>query len=292
MPKEIVIMANSECNIGNKCKHCHISYKGHRKPKETVKLVEELTMQGFQVIIAGSEPLLNLSYLAAYEKAGQKYILTNGILLHKNPQIFDELHEHGIEEVKMSLHFGIQENLKSVPEEIVAKAVHEAKRRGFKVQISTTISQKNYRCVPDACKRSHELGADSIKFIRYIKSGKAIEDFSSSAISENERRTFFGLIDSAREMYDKDAIEIRLHGNFGPKKGTNGEELAKANSYCPAGNSFFVVSPDNAVYGCPFLMQQPIGKLTKYRVHIDRELCSGKRDKCLTDYLCEPQEKV
>jgi len=276
-------MVNSECN--HNCRHCYISYKGHRSPKETVKLVDRLTTQGYKVTIAGAETLLNLDYLKAYKRAGQDYILTNGLLLLERPEIFDKLNEYDIKKIEVSLHFGIQKDLNSVPEEIVAKVIDESKKRDFEIQINTTINQKNYRNVAYMCRGAYELEVDRIQFIRYVKSGKARENTPLRTVTEGERELFFDLVDAVKERYDKDDLYIKIHGNFGPKKGTEGEELSKCNTYCPAGKTFFAISPDNNVYGCPFLMEYPIGKLIRDGIDIEEELCSGKRDTCITDYL-------
>jgi len=281
--KQIVLMVNSECNNG--CKHCYLLYKGHREVKNTLELVDKFHSQGYGVIIAGSETLLNRGYLKAYERVGQKYLLTNGILISQSPEVVDELCQYGIKEVRISLHFSIQEDLKSVPERIVEKAISNAKKKGLRAKIATVITKNNHRNVLDMCKSAYDLGADGIKFIRFINSGRAKEFNFCSGLSEQERKKFFETVDSVRSLYPKDKFEILIHGNFGLKQGSRGEELSRCNRYCPAGINLFAVDPDDNVYGCPFLMGYQIGKLSEGKIIIDKDLCNGKRDRCLTDYL-------
>lgn len=292
MNKKVILMVNSECNAPCKEKLCYIPYTGHREPEEAVNLVDELVAQGHNVIVAGSEPTLNIGYLPAYKKAGQKYLRTNGILISQKSELLEEIKKHGIQEIQTSLHFGIQENVKSVPEETVSKAIQESKKRELKVQISTTISKENYKDVLYMCSRAYELGADYIEFIRYVKSGRARVDSASETVGKEEREVFFELVGYARKLYGKDVLRIKIHGNFGPRNRSKGEELSKCNEYCPAGKDFFAVSPDNLVYGCPFLMepQFAIGRLEGSKIKIDEDLlykrlCSGKRNRCITDYL-------
>lgn len=281
--KQVVIMVNSECNA--RCKHCYLSYKGHRKVENTIELVDRFHGQGYEVIIAGSEILLNPEYLKAYKRAGQKYLLTNGILLSRNPKIVGELRRYGIEEVRISLHFNIQEDLKSVPERIVKEAINNAKRKGLRIKISTVITRDNHRKVLDMCKKARDLGSDGIKFIRFINSGRARRSGFQSNLSKRERKKFFEMIDYARSLYSKNKFKVLIHGNFGPKPGSRGERLSKCNRYCSAGIDLFAIDPNDNVYGCPFLMKHPIGKLLHGRIIIDKDLCNGKRDGCLADYL-------
>jgi len=282
MTKEIILMVNSECN--NNCNHCFIPYKGHKEPEDALKLVDKFLEQGYQVKIAGAETLLDLGYLDAYERAGQRYILTNGIILSKDPSVFKKLLEHGIEEVRMSLHFGIQQQIESVSEETVVEAIHGAKAHGLKVGIETTVCYENCGNALSMCRRAHELGASRIEFLRYVKSGRA-KASDMETLGDIEKELFFNSIKSAKSVYSKNDLEIKLHGNFGPMNGTRGEELARCNEYCPGGKNFFAISPDDNVYSCPFLMEHPIGKLTESGINVEKELCSGKRDRCITEYL-------
>ena len=100
MKKQVVVMVNDKdsCNIN--CTHCYLPYSGKRSPEDTVRLIESLQEQGYQITIAGSETLMDREYLPAYQAAHQEYILTNGILLHQEPELFDELSDHALGHVK------------------------------------------------------------------------------------------------------------------------------------------------------------------------------------------------
>jgi MoaA/NifB/PqqE/SkfB family radical SAM enzyme len=285
MKKQVVVMVNDKASCNISCTHCYLPFTGKRSPQETLDLVDRLQDDGYEVTIAGSETLMDIGYLAAYERAGQHYILTNGIRLRQEPELFDELQRYGINELRVSLHFGIQKELHSVPKRIVEEVGREAKSRGFTFQINTTITPENYHLVNEMVDYTHGIGADSIKFIKYVKSGSAHEE-SRNTLSDEERQEFFEFVDQARSRYSRGALGILIHGDFGPRQGTRGEELAMCNEYCPAGVSFFTIAPDNQVYGCPLLMEHPIGKLTERGIEVTLDLNGGNRKKCLTDYLC------
>lgn len=280
----VVLMVNDKSDCNMNCTHCFLSYEGTRSPEEVVELVDRFRTN-YRVIVAGSETLTNLGYLEAYRRAGQKYILTNGLLLHQKPELFDLLREYGIEEIQLSLHFGIQEDLHSVPEKIVRDVIQQAKVKGFRVQVAVTITTENCQNVEEMCSQVREMEVDRIRFIKYLKFGSAREE-DRSKLTDSERKTFFDLVDEARSKYDKAELTIQIAGNFGPREGTKGEELAKCNQYCPAGEKLFVIAPNGQVYGCPYLMEYPIGEMTEdFRLQITDSLCDGVRDKCLTDIL-------
>jgi len=280
----VVLMVNDKSDCNMNCTHCFLSYEGTRSPEDVIDLVDRFRTN-YRVIVAGSETLTNLGYLEAYRRAGQKYILTNGLLLHQKPELFDLLREYGIEEIQLSLHFGIQEDLHSVPEKIVRDVIQQAKVKGFRVQVAVTITTENCQNVEEMCSQVCEMEVDRIRFIKYLKFGSAREE-DRLKLTDSERKTFFDLVDEARSKYDKAELTIQIASNFGPREGTKGEELAKCNQYCPAGEKLFVIAPNGQVYGCPYLMEYPIGEMTEdFRLQITDSLCDGVRDKCLTDIL-------
>ncbi|MBT4651536.1 radical SAM protein [Candidatus Woesearchaeota archaeon] len=279
---DVVLMVNSECNIA--CKHCYLPYQGARDPQETVELVGELKKQGYGVIIAGSETLLDPRYLKAYQQAGQKTLLTNGLLLMQKPELFEEIRVHGIEELLISAHFYISNQLNSVTEETVTEVVRKTNERGFRAGLETTVTKENYLHGEEMCNRAYEMGAKGIKFLRYVVSGRAKDD-SKKGLSEEEKKVFVASILETRKRYGKDQLEIRLHGNFGPRQGSKGEQLSQENDYCYAGKELLAVSPDNKVYGCPFLMDQQIGELVDGNIIITADLNNGRRDCCLTEVI-------
>ena len=290
-PGTAILMVNDreDCNIN--CTHCYLPYRGIRDPRSTLDLAQKLTRHFTRVLIAGSEPLLHPEYLEAYQAVGQKYILTNGIALKQRPELYDALRQHGIEELQISLHFGIQGDLHSVPKEIVREVAKQAIGRGFRVQISTTITPQNFMDIESMCDQvKNDIGAQAMKFINYVKSGSAREE-ERMTLLDTEKQQFFNLVDAVRTKYQKHELDVRIHGNFGPKKGSRGEAMAACNTYCPAGSELFTIDPNNNVYGCPFLMEHHIGRLENDAIILEQDPFNGIRDKCRTCLLTSMPKK-
>ncbi len=280
---KIALFVNSNCNA--KCSHCYISYSGSRSPEDTLKTVKHLQGQEHEVIITGSETLLNLGYLQSYQQAEQKYLLTNGLLLHKNKSLYEIIKKHSIEELRLSLHFGIEDELKAVPEKVVAKVLKDAKEKGFKTQVAVTITSNNYQNIGEMCKQVVEYGANSVQFFRFVGRGRG-ESLLDQSLSEEQVQEFFDQVVELRHFY-KDSLRIKPFGNFGPRKGSKGERMSEENNYCPALNDFIVISPDNNIYGCPFLMgsEHIVGRYQGGQILIEKDLMGKKRDKCLISLL-------
>jgi MoaA/NifB/PqqE/SkfB family radical SAM enzyme len=277
----VVLMVNSKCN--KQCKHCYLPYTGFRTPTETLKTIDELQKDNHTITIAGSETLLDTDYLAAYKKIGQNYLLTNGILLNDNPLLYNLLQEAGIEKLIFSIHFGISDELNSVSENLVAKVIQESKKLGFKIQITTTITQENYCNISEMCEKSIQYEADILQFNRLILQGNSpLNDMKT--LTEKQIEIFFQQILACREVYPKEILYIKPQGNFGPRPGSKGELLSIKNEYCPAGKNLVAIDPQNRVYSCPFLMtpNNIIGKYENGHIIIEQELSYLKRNTCLT----------
>lgn len=279
-------MVNSECNA--KCKHCYLPYTGSRNPENALEAVKRLQANGHTVIIAGSETLLNPDYLKAYQQAGQKYLLTNGILLNQNKALYELLKQYGIEKLAFSIHFGIQNNLGSVPENLVASVLRESKKRGFQTQTTATITSANYSIIDEMCKKSIIYGANAIQFNRLVQIGRGNE-MESNVLTREQISEFFKQIIEVRKKYSKSILEINIHGNFGPRPGSKGEILSIQNNYCLAGRNIVAIDPQNKVYGCPFSMHPKniIGRYENGQLIIEKELLNERRDTCIAHLLAK-----
>jgi MoaA/NifB/PqqE/SkfB family radical SAM enzyme len=283
---QAILMVNSkqECNL--RCLHCYLPYGGMRTPEDALETTKQLQDHGHQVIIAGSETLVDPSYLKAYQQAGQKYLLTNGILLHRDNYLYDALQEHGIKAIRSSIHFGLEDELRSASPYTVAEVLGKAQQRGIRTEVSTTITPNNYLDVQGMCKIAKGYGVSSIQFLKMIKSGRGID---RETLNPEQILEFFDLVQEARTRYSKDDLDIRVHGNFSARPGSKGEKSASRNCYCNGGKSIVAIDPDDKVYSCPFTMgpDAVIGHLNKGEIVIERELFSNKRDRCIADLVSE-----
>lgn len=281
---DVLLFVNSRCNT--RCKHCYLSYTGERDPKDALKMTKRLQGGGHEVQIAGSETLLNPDYLKTYKQTGQGYLLTNGMILDQDKSLYDSLEKHGIEELVFSLHFDIQKDLKSVPEDLVARVIKEAKIRGFRIGVYTVITSANYGSLASMCERSVRLGIDELLLLRFVSAGRG-SALKRMALTPEEVAAFFKNLVKTRKKYPKSVLEIRAEGNFGPRPGSKGEKLAKENKYCPAGIDFVAIDPRNNVYGCSFLMQpeNKIGICRDGEIIIEKDLLGGRRDTCIAHLI-------
>jgi MoaA/NifB/PqqE/SkfB family radical SAM enzyme len=282
---KVVLMVNDKATCNMNCACCYLPYEGVRDPDSVIRIIDNLQTQ-YRIAIAGSELLTDPRYLEALRKIGQKYILTNGLLLDKQPELFEALKESGIEEIQLSLDYKGQKDGQDTTETMVDRVVRIAKERGFWVRITCIITPENYTEVDQMCNQVEAMGADAIFFIRYVQSGSARSE-GKKTLTTDQIDEFFQLVDEERRRYEKDEFDIRMNGNFGPKKGSKGESLSASNKYCFAGRTIFAIDPNDNIYGCPLLMDtDPIGKLVdESRLEISRDLCNGERSKCLTDLI-------
>jgi len=186
---DIVLMLNAECNMH--CNHCYVPYAGNRSQKEAVTIIKQLRAKGHKVIVAGAEVLLNPLYLKAYQAAEQNYLLTNGLLLNKTPSLFDELKKHGITDIVLSLHFGIEKKLASVPDRIISGVAREASKRGFNVRMTSMLTPDNYDDVLGMCQKAIDYGAKVLKFNNFVNSGRG-KRHDDYALASEQIQAIFG----------------------------------------------------------------------------------------------------
>lgn len=281
--KMAVLMVNSECNL--RCRHCFIPYEGHMEPSEAMEIAAGLREKGYRIRIFGSEPLMDKRYLDLFPIAGQDILATNGLLLLKRPELTKELADKGITKLQVSYHHDIDEILRSANSEQVKRIISIAAGSGIGVQLATTITSKNYLKAGECCEFAYEAGAYAIKFLKFMRTGRARDMPSSDCLSDSQVADFFDIVLQQRQKYVKDKLEIRVHGSFGPRKGTKGEEMARANCYCPAGERIIYIDPDYKIYACQFLMDRPIGVLDRNTLEANIEDISEDRSCCLADKI-------
>ena len=128
----VILMACSKCNVA--CKHCYIGYTGNRTPDELEELARFYSEKYKTVRIDGAEPLVDLGYLSSYKIVGQDWIMTNGLRIFKEPEVIDLLKASGIKNVFMSYHFGIQDSLNGITNEMLNEVIRRLREKGIRVE--------------------------------------------------------------------------------------------------------------------------------------------------------------
>ncbi|MBQ8534847.1 MAG: radical SAM protein [Bacilli bacterium] len=267
--KKVIIMCCSSCNLN--CEHCYISYEGNRTAEDLLDVVRNLKDK-YEIALNGAEVLTNLGYLKAYQELGQKYILSNGLAISRNPKTIDKLLEHGIESISISYHFGIHDQISLIPSEELEEVFKKLKEKDFNFRLMTTITTENYHMIEEMCDKAYELGAKGIYFTNFMLQGNAlnIED-RDLVLSDEQINSFFKQLMKCREKYKKEELLIERDAGFGRNKLSTHD-----NFNCPSICDLVVVTPDNNVYPCIFLAKpgNEIGVYQDGKIYIDEKLLS------------------
>lgn len=266
--KTVEIMAMSECP--NNCEHCFVHYKGHIDFEKLDKLMKDYTPQYDEVILNGTELLMDNRYIELCSKYNQNFIYTNGKLLTKEKRKL--LKEKEINLISISLHYGIQEQISKSSLEEISKVIIDAVKDGFSVRVLCTITKDNYKLVPYIAEYVHSLGVHSLKFINMLKEGNA-ENLGDIFLNQNDINEFFDILEETRKQYDKNEFYITRNGSFG------NDEKRPNNFMCPAGEDFVIITPDHKVYPCNGLNYDEycIGHWDDTGIYIDKKIEHSKK---------------
>lgn len=274
--EDVIIMLCSKCN--NNCKHCYVKYDGDFSSEEIKKLFNNIKDKYF-IILNGTEPILFPEYYDLYKENNQNRILTNGLELIKNPKLYDILKENIINEIALSYHFGIQDDISAVKSSMLDNLIKSLVENDFQVKLMTTISSDNYKMIQKMCNKAYELGAKTIKFTNYIYQGNAQKNDFKKVLNQEQINDVLTEIDYCRKLFKKEDLKIERCGTFGPK-------LTEPNKFeCLACNNMVVITPDLNVYQCVFDIDKgnEIGRVIDGKIMIDDKYKS--LDKCYCKVL-------
>lgn len=263
-------MVSDRCNTN--CFHCYRRRENIIKKniRDCKKDISDLMEKGNEVIIAGSEILCSIEMLQLHKIVGQKYIISNGILLSKNENIAQKIIENGIKRVGISWHYGFQHRLNGISENTLLKAIRNVKDVGLEVEIHCVISNENYQLVDKFREIISKLGVRKIKFVQLVM---VREELRRYQLTNCQKNIFFDLIKKARKKYKKEELYVEMHGNFNPSMSSKSIETKKFGLFCPAGKGFIEIDTDNNIYPCPFLHgeQFRIGRYDNGKIMINTE---------------------
>ena len=273
----VILMACSKCNVA--CKHCYIGYTGNRTPEELESLARHYQEKYKIVRIDGAEPLVDLGYLSSYKIVGQDWIMTNGLRIFKEPEVIDLMIEAGIKTVFMSYHFGIQESLNGITNEMLNKVIEMLRAKGLRVVLMTTVTNKNAKDTLEICDTAYDLGASGIEFNKIFIQGRA-KNLTDVGLLKPEYDQFFTQLQQARDKYPIEDLEVRRSGTFGQDTVNSPDRFQ-----CSAGVKKVCITPDDKVYGCTCICKPGYevgevidGEIYLYKdFHNDRSWCLGDK---------------
>ncbi|MBU4579715.1 radical SAM protein [Patescibacteria group bacterium] len=287
---KIVYMITDECNT--RCLHCY-KKKGKsikRSVSECKKDIKNLLKKEHQVITAGAEILCNPKILQVYQLVKQNYLLSNGIILANNPEIFEQLILYGINKVEISWHIGFQSVLNQIPEHVIRKAILNAQKKGLLVQINCVISNKNYTLIKNICQKSLSIGVRHLKLFQLLPTRREMLKFQ---LTETQKASVIKQAQESRQVHDRETLYLQLHPNFNSQITKKSIKAKKNGLFCLAGKDFAVVETDNRVYPCPFLSQDQfcIGTFHEGQLIINKKIKHDGKD-CLAEKLLIKQKEA
>lgn len=274
----ITLMACSNCNA--KCNDCYIGYNGNRTAEDLFKVAKALVDDGKHVRIDGAEVLTNLDYLKTLKLVGQNWIMTNGLRIYNEPNIIDLLKENHIDTVYMSYHYGIQEDINSIPLSIVEEVIKLLRTHNFNIYLNCTLTSKNYKDIKTIAEKAYQLGAKGIGFNKIFQQGKA-KNIENLDLNKEQLREFFENLNYLRNHYDKEEFYITRGGSLG-----HDSFKGKDNFRCNAGNNHVMITPDSKVYGCNAICKPgyEIGEFIDNKVYLYSEFYHDESI-CLAELL-------
>ena len=278
--KEVILMACSSCNI-KRCEHCYISYEGDRTPEDLESIACNLVNK-YEVYINGAEVLVNKNYFDTYKIVKQNWMLTNGFEIYRNPAILDYLKEKGIEIVEMSYHFGIQDKISKINNDMLEKNIEYLKEKNMKFKLLVTISTDNYQMIEEMCEKAVELGAYGIEFTNFLNQGNARNMNVSNLLNQEQIDEFFEQLREVRNKFPKEKLVIDRSGLFGKNRTNSSSRFS-----CTAGRDMVVITPDNNVYSCLFLAKPglEIGKYIDGKIMLNNEI-ENNGELCIAQEIC------
>lgn len=145
-------------------------YEGNFEKEKLLDLCS-IFMQRYNVLLNGTEILLDPEYFEALQLIGQDFIVTNGIALAKNSRLIEELMSFGIKSVGMLYHMGIHKEISSVKKEVIEENIQSLLHYGLDTYLRVTITSKNYYLLRQMCEDAIMLGAKGIKFTNFMRMG-------------------------------------------------------------------------------------------------------------------------
>lgn len=281
----IIYAVTDICNT--ECAHCYRRCCPEKNPKIARKLsdckkdVRALMKKGFQVRINGAEVLTNLDYLNLYPLVGQDDLLTNGIILAKQPELGEQLMKHGIKKVRISWHIGFQNVLNTIDENIIKQAISNSLKAGLDVLIAVVIGNTNFHALNEISKQVLKVGVKKLELFQLMPVRDEMRRYTLTAF---QKEAVFRQVQMLYKRYRKEELYIQFYGNFNSRLTEKSINASNQGSFCPAGKSFFIIETTNIIYPCPFLEQSQfrMGRLENGEFKLEKTIDNDGKS-CLAE---------
>lgn len=276
--------------------------RGIIDPVEAREDISELVKE-YRVLIRGTEILMNREYIPLLKLAENKVILTNGIILGRQPKILDYLAENGVSNITITYPFedstSSTRNLNNLSHQRpdILDAVKNITRHDhdFTLQLSAIVTREDVQsrsALENLCKEAIDLDADVLRMIPYVPiSGN--ETIDRYALNIEERAKLASLTTELKSKYDKEELMIHTPGVLGlfPYRRALKREASDEKAICPAGLHYFAIGAAKKgdmrkITPCHFIMNEEVGaygggskiQIYEHRIcelfkNVDREDC-------------------
>ncbi len=253
----------ARCNL--RCTHCYLTdYSKQSDLKSILKYVDYLGSKGvYQMNLLGGEPLVREDLELIIQKI-KTYkmdltIATNGLLA--TPERAKSLVASGAKKYQVSLE-GHTSKLNDPVRgyqtfERAVEGIRNLKREGANVNLSFTISKKNYKSVKEMHALAKDLGVNVLRFTAFAPVGTGLtnqEDLSLTRdISLEVRKEVFECF----QNYPKLMIDTPFIGPSTDECGTCSPTFG-----CGAGTSTLIINQDLTLSACDLLTEQDRTKVS------------------------------
>ncbi len=314
------------CNL--RCKHCYAS-AGVSLPEmsveERIRALETMVDAGVAMLaLSGGEPLLGPGFWEVLRMSSDyglyTAMATNGTLITED--VAEKLSKYGLIFAQVSLDSPSPEfhdefrGVKGAWERTV-RGIKNLKKYGIKVEVSMTITKKNYRTIPDMIKFVKEkLGADLFMAFNFIPTGRGrgILDWDLTpeerweALTYLSRELYNGFASaSTAPQYAVVAFEYAMSIGERPKlaghfytidiRSSRFGSMLEFLGGCGAGRVYLALEPNGDIYPCVFfrkkignILQDDFERLWKENKLLEelrnRDLLRGECSTCKYKYIC------
>lgn len=272
-PVRVACEITSACNAH--CMHCYASFEDDNElsTAQWKTILDHLTdINVFGVSFTGGEPLLrkDLEEIVEYaSKTMRTTLATNGFLLTK--ERIESLRRAGIDAIMISLDGAtphIHDQFRGIDGlfEQVVKAVTYLVKMKIDVGILTTISRLNVTHIPDMMKLADNLGAPRLALMRFIISGKAVNNRELEPSPQEYIELLNTIHKTEKELKTTSVLYPDLPALFYEKSiGLDYYEALKvqgAVELCGAGITTCAISPTGEVKPCDVSGNTSLGNVT------------------------------
>ncbi len=315
-----------KCNL--KCKHCYAS-AGITLPEmsveERLRALKTLIDAGVPMLaLSGGEPILGPGFWEVL-KMGHEYGLylamaTNGTLI--TDDVAERLAKNGLIYAQVSLDSPSPEfhdefrGVKGAWEKAV-RGIKNLKKHGIMVEVSMTVTKRNYRMIPQMIKFAREeLGADLFMAFNFVPTGRGREivDWDMSPEERWEvlkylSQELYNGFPSASTAPQYAVVAYEYAASIGAKPKIAGHfytidmrsdrfgSMLEFLGGCGAGRVYLALEPNGDIYPCVFFRKKIGNILTDdfealWRHHPlleelrNRDLLKGECATCEYKYIC------